>query len=93
MRRMSLVRQWGEIRYPRLSRLLQKTGRFLIKVLLIGLYHLPPSGPEPKLISLTQEVWSKRLGRPVPEDEALEIIRSFRNLLDVLKEVKGVVQH
>jgi len=93
MRRMSLVRQWGELRYPRLSRWLQKTGRFLIKVLLIGLYHLPPSAPEPNLISLTQEVWSKRLGRPVPENEALEIIRSFRNFFQVLKEVKGAVQH
>ncbi len=41
------------------------------------------------LIILTQETWSKRLGRPIPKDEAIDIIRSFRNFISLVKEVKN----
>lgn len=42
-----------------------------------------------ELITLTQETWSKRLGRPVAKDEAIDIIRNFRNFLILVKEVKN----
>jgi hypothetical protein len=41
-----------------------------------------------ELIALTQRVWSKSLGHEIPASEAIEIIRSFRNFLELLKEIK-----
>jgi len=41
------------------------------------------------LIFHTQEVWSKRLKRPVSKEEALEFIRSFSNFVSLLREVRA----
>jgi len=59
--------------------------RLLIIVLGIGAYG---SKPPAALIASTQKVFSRRLSRPVTEQEALEIIRAFSNFVTVLKEVR-----
>lgn len=46
------------------------------------------AAPSPALISKTQEVFARRLKRPVNEQEAREIIREFRNLFSLLKEIR-----
>jgi hypothetical protein len=74
--RWDLCFEWFELRFPRLT-------KFLITVLLIGAY-----GPEPALIAKTQEVWSKRLGHEVTEQEARTIIMSVKNFLSLLKEIR-----
>lgn len=87
MSRWSLIRQWGELRYPRLSHALWKLFLILISIFGVCSYADPPGGQE--LISLTQEVWSKRLGRPISKDEALQLIRSFANFVSLLRGVKA----
>lgn len=72
----NLCLEWGYLRFPRLV-------RFLITVLGIGAYP-----PDPALIAKTQAVWSKRLGHEVAEEEARQIIHSFKNLLSLLKEIR-----
>jgi len=59
---------------------------FIITLFGIGAYDLKLPAD---LIAKTQEVWSKRLGRPVSESEAEEIIRSFSNFFQLLKEIKA----
>jgi len=61
--RWALFFEWGLLRFPRLT-------RFLITVLGLGAY--PPT---PALIAKTQEVFTRRLKRPVSAEEAKEIIR------------------
>jgi hypothetical protein len=59
--------------------------RLMIIVLGIGAYATKP----PKcLIVSTQEVFSRRLKRPVSAEEAKEIIRSFSSFINLLKEVR-----
>jgi len=68
--------EWVAFRFPRFT-------RFLITVLLLGAYK-----PQPALVARTQEVFTRRLKRPVTEQEAKEIIRSFANFVTMLKEVR-----
>lgn len=51
----------------------------------IGAYGEIPAA----LIAKTQEVWGRRLKREVSPEEAREIIRSFRNFLSLLREIKS----
>lgn len=69
-----------------MSRWLKRVGQFLISLTLFCVFYIPSQ--QPGLIALTQQVWSKRLGREIPEQEAMEIIRDFRNFIALLKEVK-----
>lgn len=41
---------------------------------------------ESLLVRKTQAVWSERLGRPVSEEEAIEMISGAKQLLDLLRE-------
>lgn len=59
--------------------------RVLIILFGVGAYEEIPA---PALIAKTQEVWGRRLKRPVSAEEAREIIRSFSNFLALLKEVR-----
>jgi len=81
---MSLFYQWVKLRYPRATRWL------VIVIALIGSLFgvLAPVKSPPNLITLTQQVWEKKLGRVIPEAEAVEITRSFRNFLTLIKEIR-----
>lgn len=41
-----------------------------------------------ELLARTQQVWSKAYGRPVSEEEAVEILRNVKQLAEVLLEAK-----
>jgi len=72
----SLCLEWVDIRFPRLV-------RFLTMIIMVGAY----ASPSAQLVAKTQEVWSRKLGREVSEQEARTIIHDFRNFLALLKEI------
>ncbi len=41
-----------------------------------------------ELLARTQKVWSRAYGRPVSEEEAVEILRNVKQLAEVLLEAK-----
>ena len=41
-----------------------------------------------ELLARTQQVWSRAYGRPVSEEEAVEILRNVKQLAEVLLEAK-----
>ena len=84
MSKMWLFYEWGFLRYPRLFLAIRHFLDRLRHPFTIICYEEYPG----ELLELTKKVWKKKLGREIPESEAIEIIRSFRNLLELLKEVK-----
>lgn len=41
------------------------------------------------LVRYTQDVWSEVAGKPIPEDEAIEILVNVKRLAEVLVEIKA----
>lgn len=79
--------EWLKLRLPRLTKTLNRIGHFIVVLFGIGAY-AEPFQPPAMLIAKTQEVWSKRLGREVPETEARMIIHEFSNFLSLLHEIR-----
>jgi hypothetical protein len=87
-----LLNEWGMIRlgilkHPWRYRLWVRIASFKARLFHPGSLFRVHSYPS-DLIYHTQQVWAKRLGREVPKEEALEIIRSFKNFLSLLREIK-----
>jgi hypothetical protein len=74
-------------RHPRRLRRFYDLMEAILRFLHPGRVFKPHTYPS-ELISLTQETWGKRLKRKISEQEAVEIIRHFSNLLSLLKEVR-----
>jgi hypothetical protein len=41
------------------------------------------------LLTYTREVWSKAYGRPISEDEAIEILLNVKRLAEAMQKVAG----
>lgn len=88
-----LLNEWAMIKldihhHPGRYRLWLKIANFKARLFHPGVHFRVHTWPS-ELIAQTQRVWAKRLGREIPEKEAIEIIRSFRNLFSLLKEIKA----
>jgi hypothetical protein len=58
-----------------------------LMIMLLGIGSFATKPPKCLIVS-TQEVFSRRLKRPVSAEEAKEIIRSFSSFINLLKEVR-----
>ena len=78
--------RFGVTRSQSRHRLWARTAKFINRLFRPGAVLRVHTWPS-ELIAHTKEVWGRRLGREITDQEAITTINSFGNLVKLLKEI------